>query len=144
MSSVRISRRESSPAPWRGVGGGRTAAPGREHAADWSVENLLEAGADTAYVSLPDHSVACQAYRPARVPVGPPSRELTGRIRNRYNEKPIDLTPPNAPEGSDDELVRKALRAAAAEHAVASKGDIADGEPCLGLGRWLFTSAGGP
>lgn len=49
------------------------------------------------------------------------------RIRNRYNEKPIDLTPPNPPAGSDDEQVRAAIRAAAAEHAVAAKGDIADG-----------------
>lgn len=47
-------------------------------------------------------------------------------IKNRYNEKPVDLVPPNPAPGSDDELVRKALRAAVAERAVASKGDIAD------------------
>ncbi|KAK1920895.1 hypothetical protein DB88DRAFT_501416 [Papiliotrema laurentii] len=55
-------------------------------------------------------------------------------IRNRHNEKPIDLLPPyhpsNDPE-SDDERVRAALRRAEAEAAVADSGDVveeSDGE----------------
>lgn len=52
-------------------------------------------------------------------------------IRNRYNEKPIDLLPPNPSPGSDDEQVRAAIRAAEAAGAVAAKGDIADGACCF-------------
>ena len=56
---------------------------------------------------------------------------LTLRIRNRYNEKPIDLLPrpdPSADPQSDDEQVRAALRKAEAESMVADKGDVVQGE----------------
>jgi len=54
-----------------------------------------------------------------------------GRIRNRHNQRPIDILPPNSPSsdpGSDDEKVRAALRRAEAESLVAASGDVVDGE----------------
>lgn len=59
--------------------------------------------------------------------------QLTRSIRNRYNEKPIDLLPPNPEPESDDGKIRSAIRKAAAESAVAAKGDVVDGESCLSL-----------
>ncbi|GFZ43009.1 hypothetical protein JCM24511_00727 [Saitozyma sp. JCM 24511] len=47
-------------------------------------------------------------------------------IRNRHNQKPIDLLPPSADPESDDDKVRKALRRAEAESLVADKGDVVD------------------
>lgn len=58
-------------------------------------------------------------------------------IRNRYNEKPIDLLPPNPSPGSDDDQVRAAIRAAEAAGAVAAKGDIADGAYLFLLGSGM-------
>ncbi|ORX36233.1 ankyrin repeat-containing domain protein [Kockovaella imperatae] len=49
------------------------------------------------------------------------------KIRNRYNEKPVDLLPrpdSSADPNSDDEQVRAALRKAEAEAMVADRGDI--------------------
>ncbi|KAK8861213.1 hypothetical protein IAR55_002032 [Kwoniella newhampshirensis] len=50
-------------------------------------------------------------------------------IKNRYNQRPIDLLPPSDPSadpGSDDEQVRSALRRAEAEAMVAASGDVVD------------------
>ncbi|ORY26072.1 ankyrin repeat-containing domain protein [Naematelia encephala] len=51
------------------------------------------------------------------------------KIRNKYNERPIDLLPPSYgasdPE-SDDEKVRAALRKAEAEELFADEGDVVD------------------
>jgi hypothetical protein len=57
-----------------------------------------------------------------------PSLIAGRRIRNRHNQKPIDLLPPSADPESDDDKVRKALRRAEAESLVADKGDVVDGE----------------
>lgn len=56
---------------------------------------------------------------------------LIDSIRNRHNERPVDLLPPAHPSAdpeSDDEKIRAAIRRAEAEAALADKGDIADGE----------------
>ena len=53
------------------------------------------------------------------------------RIKNRYNEKPVDILPrydPSADPNSDDEQVRAALRKAEAERMIADKGDVVLGE----------------
>ncbi|WWC69032.1 uncharacterized protein I206_102968 [Kwoniella pini CBS 10737] len=49
------------------------------------------------------------------------------KIRNRYNQKPIDLLPPPSddPE-SDDEKIRAAIRRTEAEEMVADKGDVVE------------------
>jgi hypothetical protein len=57
-----------------------------------------------------------------------PSLIAGRRIRNRHNQKPIDLLPPSADPESDDDKVHKALRRAEAESLVADKGDVVDGE----------------
>ena len=68
--------------------------------------------------------------------------ELTSRIRNRYNERPIDLLPPSYPgvdAESDDEKIRAAIRRAEAEAALGDRGDIVDGQSSLSvmvLGRY--------
>jgi hypothetical protein len=54
------------------------------------------------------------------------------RIRNRYNERPIDLLPPSYPgvdAESDDEKIRAAIRRSEAEAALGDRGDIVDGKP---------------
>ena len=52
------------------------------------------------------------------------------RIRNRHNQKPIDILPPPDPSSpeSDDELVRAVLRRAEAESMIAASGDVVNGE----------------
>jgi hypothetical protein len=58
------------------------------------------------------------------------------RIRNRHNEKPIDLLPASYPGSnpasvdpeSDDEKIRAAIRTAEAEAALGDAGDVVDGE----------------
>jgi hypothetical protein len=53
------------------------------------------------------------------------------RIRNRYNERPIDLLPPSYPgvdAESDDEKIRAAIRRSEAEAALGDRGDVVDGE----------------
>jgi len=47
-------------------------------------------------------------------------------IKNRHNERPIDLIPPKPDAGSDDDNVRLAIRHAEAEAALASRGDVVD------------------
>ncbi|WVQ94671.1 hypothetical protein IAU59_001751 [Kwoniella sp. CBS 9459] len=51
------------------------------------------------------------------------------KIKNRYNQKPIDLLPPSSasadPE-SDDEKIRAAIRRTEAEEMVADKGDLVE------------------
>lgn len=52
-------------------------------------------------------------------------------IRNRHNERPVDLLPPpraDADKESDDEKVRSAIRRAEAEASLADRGDVVDGE----------------
>jgi hypothetical protein len=52
------------------------------------------------------------------------------RIRNRYNERPIDLLPPSYPgvdAESDDEKIRAAIRRSEAEAALGDRGDVVDG-----------------
>jgi hypothetical protein len=52
-------------------------------------------------------------------------------MRNRHNERPIDLLPPSHPSAdpeSDDEKIRKAIRSAEAEAALGDRGDVVDGE----------------
>ena len=58
--------------------------------------------------------------------------ELTSRIRNRYNERPIDLLPPTysgVDAESDDEKIRAAIRRSEAEAALGDRGDVVDGKP---------------
>ncbi|KAE8539617.1 hypothetical protein D1P53_003551 [Cryptococcus gattii VGV] len=69
----------------------------------WLVRSLLEAGADT---TSPQH-----------------------RIRNRHNERPIDILPradPNADPSSDNEKIRSALRQAEAEASLALSDAVVD------------------
>lgn len=53
-------------------------------------------------------------------------------LKNRHNQRPIDLLPPpssdSADKESDDERVRAALRRAEAEAMVGDKGDVVDGQ----------------
>ena len=61
---------------------------------------------------------------------------LTSRIRNRYNERPIDLLPPSYPgvdAESDDEKIRAAIRRAEAEAALGDRGDVVDGKSSLSV-----------
>lgn len=63
-------------------------------------------------------------------------QSLIHSIRNRHNEKPIDLLPasrPGADPESDDEKVRAALRRAEAEAALGAEGDVVDGECASGV-----------
>jgi hypothetical protein len=58
-------------------------------------------------------------------------RKLIVSIRNRHNERPIDLLPPSYPGAdpeSDDEKIRAAIRRAEAEAALGDRGDVVDGE----------------
>lgn len=58
--------------------------------------------------------------------------KLMSRIRNRYNERPIDLLPPTYPgvdAESDDEKIRAAIRRSEAEAALGDRGDVVDGKP---------------
>jgi hypothetical protein len=64
------------------------------------------------------------------------SMMLMIRIRNRHNERPIDLLPPSYPgvdPESDDEKIRAGIRRAEAEAALGASGDVVDGEslPCV-------------
>jgi hypothetical protein len=57
--------------------------------------------------------------------------ELISRIRNRHNERPIDLLPPSYPGAdaeSDEEKIRAAIRRSEAEAALGDRGDVVDGE----------------
>jgi hypothetical protein len=87
----------------------------------------------------PGASDACVPTTASHLPPTEPcSLALTGSIRNRHNERPVDLLPPSHPSAdpeSDDEKIRAAIRRAEAEAAVADKGDIADGE----FDYWLST-----
>jgi hypothetical protein len=59
------------------------------------------------------------------------SMVLMIRIRNRHNERPIDLLPPSYPGAdpeSDDEKIRAGIRRAEAEAALGASGDVVDGE----------------
>ncbi|WWD16894.1 hypothetical protein CI109_101326 [Kwoniella shandongensis] len=50
-------------------------------------------------------------------------------IKNRYNQRPIDLLPPSNPSAdpeSDDERIRAALRRAEAEAMITASGDVVD------------------
>lgn len=53
------------------------------------------------------------------------------RIKNRHNERAVDLLPPHregADPSSDDEKVRAMIRRAQAETQVAAAGDVVEGE----------------
>lgn len=49
-------------------------------------------------------------------------------VKNRHNQRPADLIPQGAEPGSDDDLVRQALRRAEAEAMVADSGDVVNGQ----------------
>ncbi|KAI9632221.1 ankyrin repeat-containing domain protein [Dioszegia hungarica] len=47
-------------------------------------------------------------------------------IRNRHNQKPIDLLPPSPDSDSDEAKIRAMIRHVEAENAVAARGDVVD------------------